>query len=221
MILCIETTTLNCSVALSKEGSLVASVRKAADQYVHAEALHELIEQCMQLAGTNSDALKAVAVSAGPGSYTGLRIGLAAAKGFCYSLGLPLIAIDTLTMLGQYGLAQGDYQLAIPMLDARRLEVYSSRVSIDQVGEAEAIVLDQAFFDELPKLPIIILGDGASKCRQFQAVHAHIAEIPPDASMMIDLAQSKYAHQHFENVAYFEPCYLKEYIVGVSTKSVF
>lgn len=221
MILCIETTTLNCSVALSKEGTLVSSVRRTADQYVHAEALHELIEQCMQLAGTNLGELKAVAVSAGPGSYTGLRIGLAAAKGLCYSLELPLIAIDTLTMLGQYGLAQGDFQLAIPMLDARRLEVYSSRVSSNQVGEAEAVVLDQAFFDDLPKLRIIILGDGASKCRQFQAVHAHISDIAPDAAMMIDLVQSKYVQKHFEDVAYFEPCYLKEYIVGVSTKSVF
>jgi tRNA threonylcarbamoyladenosine biosynthesis protein TsaB len=107
------------------------------------------------------------------------------------------------------------------MLDARRLEVYSSRVSSNQVGEAEAIVLDQAFFDDLPKLPIIILGDGASKCRQFQAGHAHIADIPPDASMMIDLVQTKFVQQQFEDVAYFEPCYLKEYIVGVSTKSIF
>lgn len=221
MILCIETTTLNCSVALSKEGSVVASARRTADQYVHAEALHALIQQTLKLAAVHLRELEAVAVSAGPGSYTGLRIGLAAAKGLCYSLGLPLIAIDTLTMLGQYGLTQGDYQLAISMLDARRLEVYSSRVSKGHEGAAEAIVLDQAFFDDLPQLPTIILGDGASKCRQFQSVSADIMDITPDAEMMINMAQSKYVQKRFEDVAYFEPCYLKEYIAGVSTKSVF
>lgn len=218
MILCIETSTQNCSVAMVQNGEVVTSHSRRASHYVHAEALHELIELCLKESGAP---LQAVAVSSGPGSYTGLRIGVSAAKGLAFGLQIPLIAIPTLTLLGEYGLAQGTFERAVAMIDARRMEVYTAVTSNGQTSEAQAVILDQKFFDQWPTGATAIVGDGAFKCAQFNTFGSTIMEVMPDAQMMAHLAQQAFDHHRFEDVAYFEPYYLKEFVAGVSTKSLF
>jgi len=220
MILCIETSTINCSAALVDQGVVLVHRSHQAEHYVHAESLHHLIQECLMEQGISSSQLDAVAVSSGPGSYTGLRIGVSAAKGLAYGLGIPLIALDTLSVLGQYGLSLGNFDVAIAMLDARRMEVFTSKTDRYNFGPAEALILDQAYFDQLAQENTIIIGDGAFKCANFLSVKAEVLNIHPSATMMAPLAHEKFLRQEFVDVAYFEPFYLKEFVAGISTKSI-
>ena len=212
-ILNIETATKKCSVAVSKDNELIAYRELAEEQFSHAERLHVFIEEVMAEARLKWHNLNAVAVSKGPGSYTGLRIGVSSAKGLCYALGIPLISVDTLAILArQITPEEGSIQ---PMIDARRMEVFTQKFDRHHKaeGNAYALIVDEtAFAGEKQK--IHLLGDGAIKC---QAVldGEHFVYYPeykyPSAKDMIGLSFEKYKKNDIEDVAYFEPFYLKDF----------
>ena len=215
-ILSIETATTNCSVALSKDGKLLASKEDYNTSYSHAERLHVFIEELLVSAEVSMQELSAIAVSKGPGSYTGLRIGVSAAKGLCYALEIPLISVPTLTALAYQVQEEG---LVIPMLDARRMEVYSAIFDAQhqQIRETQAQILDEtSFAEELALGKVYFIGNGVEKftevCQHPNAVF--IMDKLPSAKETSVLATAKYAQKDFEDVAYFEPYYLKDFKVG-------
>jgi len=222
-ILSIETSTRVCSVAVSS-GNEIVSVKETRVSNSHAEKITLLCEQALLEAGLSFSDLDAIAVSQGPGSYTGLRIGVSTAKGFCYALDIPLIAVSTLKAmaLGMLGMNQlGEKALFCPMIDARRMEVYNALFSIklEQISPVEATIVDEKSFDNyLDKHPIYFAGDGADKCAHlFSACHhAHfVNDFLPSARWVAPLAIQKFAHADFESTAYFEPFYLKDFIAGI------
>jgi len=217
LILCLETATTNCSVALSKNGTLLALKEDNSSNYSHAEKLHVFIDEILKENNLKVENLDAIAVSKGPGSYTGLRIGVSTAKGLCFSLDIPLISIATLTSLAaQATLGNG---FVIPMLDARRMEVYAAvfDAELKKIRETKAEVLDENSFKEyLEKDKTIFIGNGVEK---FQTICEHsnaefIIDKLPSAREMCTLAEAKYKISDTEDVAYFEPYYLKDFIAG-------
>ncbi len=217
LILCLETATTNCSVALSQDGALLALKEDKSNNYSHAEKLHVFIDEILKENKLNVTDLDAIAVSKGPGSYTGLRIGVSSAKGLCFSLDIPLISIATLASLAaQVELEKG---FVIPMLDARRMEVYSAIFDekLNEIRETKAEILDEnSFTDYLEKDKILFIGNGVEK---FQAICTHsnaefILDKLPSAREMCTLAEAKYKKSDTEDVAYFEPYYLKDFIAG-------
>ena len=224
MLLCIETSGKNCSVALF-EGLQLVSIREVhTEQFSHSENLHVFIEQVLKESNLQPKAIKAIAISAGPGSYTGLRIGVATAKGLCYGWDIPLIALPTLRILAeQVSYEFTDIEYIIPMIDARRMEVFTSVYSHDFspiLGERAEILTESTFDTYLNKGKTIFLGDGITK---FQAIckhkNAYFWENKfPSAKQMGRLALEKYQAQAFENIAYFEPFYLKEVYLVKSEK---
>ncbi|HET8803191.1 MAG TPA: tRNA (adenosine(37)-N6)-threonylcarbamoyltransferase complex dimerization subunit type 1 TsaB [Aequorivita sp.] len=216
-ILCIETSTTNCSVAIAVDGEIKAIREENNQQYSHAEKLHVFIEEVLKEASLDKKQLNAVAVSKGPGSYTGLRIGVSAAKGLCFALDVPLISTATLEVLIQQ-VNQPNAHI-IPLLDARRMEVYSAVYSEEkkQVRETRAEILNEnSFIDFLEKGKTIFIGDGTIK---FEAICNHpnaifLQDLFPSSADMVGLAEIKYKISDTENVAYFEPFYLKEFILG-------
>ena len=214
-ILCIETATTNCSVALSENGSVIAFKEDNSNKYSHAERLHLYIEEVLQQASIEKTQLDYVAVSKGPGSYTGLRIGVSAAKGLCYALNIPLISVATLTSLAFQVSDNIDY--IVSMLDARRMEVYSAVFSSEgeEIRETKAEILDENSFSEyLEKGKVAFIGNGVSKfkplCNHNNAVF--IENKLPSSGEMAPLAYLKTKKDDIENVAYFEPFYLKDFI---------
>ena len=224
MLLCIETSGKNCSVALF-EGLQLVSIREVhTEQFSHSENLHVFIEQVLKESNLQPKAIKAIAISAGPGSYTGLRIGVATAKGLCYGWDIPLIALPTLRILAeQVSYEFTDIEYIIPMIDARRMEVFTAVYSHDfssTLGERAEILTESTFDTYLNKGKTIFLGDGITK---FQAIckhkNAYFWENKfPSAKQMGRLALEKYQAQAFENIAYFEPFYLKEVYLVKSEK---
>ena len=224
MLLCIETSGKNCSVALF-EGLQLVSIREVhTEQFSHSENLHVFIEQVLKESNLQPKAIKAIAISAGPGSYTGLRIGVATAKGLCYGWDIPLIALPTLRILAeQVSYEFTDIEYIIPMIDARRMEVFTSVYSHDFspiLGEWAEILTESTFDTYLNKGKTIFLGDGITK---FQAIckhkNAYFWENKfPSAKQMGRLALEKYQAQAFEDIAYFEPFYLKEVYLVKSNK---
>ncbi len=215
-ILNIETATKNCSVALGLNDRIVDVIEYAGDGYSHAEKLHVFINDILNKNNVNPQDLKAVAVSKGPGSYTGLRIGVSAAKGLAYALDIPLIAVSTLAVLANQVAISNAY--IIPLLDARRMEVYSA--VFDQthqpVRDVEANLLEEQPFDSfLKEKKVIFIGDAVQKTKGV-ITHPNAVFYPesyPSAKELHHLAYQKYLNQSFENVAYFEPYYLKDFIV--------
>lgn len=215
LILNLETATTNCSVSLAREGRIIALEEDNSPGYSHAEKLHEFIEKVLQQAALELDALDAVAVSKGPGSYTGLRIGVSAAKGLCYSLGVPLLSVATLDSLGaQVSTENG---VIIPLLDARRMEVYSKVLDSawNEIRETRAEVVDENSFSAYAEeMEVHLVGSGAEKCRDILpegTFHYH-PEAYPSAREMSGLSWRKYQAGQFEDVAYFEPYYLKDFV---------
>ncbi|WP_136667475.1 tRNA (adenosine(37)-N6)-threonylcarbamoyltransferase complex dimerization subunit type 1 TsaB [Flavobacterium sp. H122] len=215
-ILHIETATKNCSVALAKEGQLIAVKEIAETGYTHAEKLHVFIEEVLQEAKITFKDLNAVAVSQGPGSYTGLRIGVSAAKGLCYALSVPLIAIDTLEALARkISVSEG---IIIPMIDARRMECYTAVFDsqYNKFKPVEAQVIDGNSFADFNQT-IHFAGDGAEKCKAVlnsaQFIY-HDDVVYPSASEMCSVAYDKYKKSDTVDVAYFEPFYLKEFMLN-------
>lgn len=219
-ILNIETATKNCSVAIAKNGETILCKEIAEEGYSHAEKLHVFIEEVIAEAKINVHDLVAVAVSQGPGSYTGLRIGVSAAKGLCYALGIPLIAVDTLqTLASQFNFKDG---LIVPMLDARRMEVYSSILNskLENVREVQAQIITEDSFSEYTET-IYFVGDCADKCKPVLTKENFIflEQIKyPSAREMGKISYDKYQINDFVDVAYFEPYYLKDFMITTSKK---
>ncbi len=219
-ILNIETATKNCSVALAKEGKTILYKEIAEEGYSHAERLHVFIEEIIKEVGITFQDLIAIAVSQGPGSYTGLRIGVSAAKGFCYALDIPLIAVDTLqVMASQVTVSSG---LIIPMLDARRMEVYSAvfTPNYEKQRAVWAEIITENSFEDLQET-LYFLGDCAEKCKTVLTKENFIFldEIKyPSAKEMSGLSFEKYQKNDTVEVAYFEPYYLKDFMITTSNK---
>lgn len=222
-ILNIETATKNCSVSVSNNGKLIAIKELNNGNYSHAEVLHSFIKEVVIEANITLPDLSAVAVSKGPGSYTGLRIGVSAAKGLSFALNIPLISINTLKSLAHCLIIESGK--IISMLDARRMEVYSAVFNCDfiQVRDIKAEIIDENSFSEyLEKEPLYFVGDGAEKCKGVIS-HANAIFVDdkfPSAKEMCSLSYGKYKKNDIEDVAYFEPFYLKNFIVVPQKKKI-
>lgn len=221
VILNLETSTTNCSVSISKNGKILALKEQDDAGYTHSENLHVFIRSVLKSASLSLADIDAIAVSKGPGSYTGLRIGVSAAKGLCYSLDKPLISVPTLESLAHQ--LQIDNGFIIPLLDARRMEVYSAVFDKNhhQVRDTEAEIIDvNSFSAFLDQGKTYFIGSGAEKCRGIinhpHAVFSDTVYVPSAKEMAL-LAETKYNADNFEDVAYFEPYYLKDFI-GVKSK---
>lgn len=215
-ILCLETASTNCSVSLGVDGKLVALKEDYDSNYSHAERLHVFIRDLMAENNLELSQLDAIAISKGPGSYTGLRIGVSAAKGLCFTLDIPLISVATLTALAQ----QVEEKIMVaPMLDARRMEVYTAifNKEKEQVMETKALILDKNSYKEfLDKEPVVFIGSGVKKFKE-ACSHPNALFIKnklPSAKEMVGLAAIKHKANDFEDVAYFEPYYLKDFMAG-------
>ena len=220
LLLHIETAGQNCSVALSNENGLIDCIEKN-EANIHGSALTVFIETLLAKNNFKPSDLKAVAVSKGPGSYTGLRIGVSTAKGLCYALNIPLIATDTLGSLANMALSKitaNEKYLLCPMLDARRMEVYTCLYDQDLnliTGVSASIIDENSFAEYRTSQPIYFFGDGAEKCKPVFANDPHsffIDSLYPSASASIAAAHTKFEQNLVEDVAYFEPFYLKEFL---------
>ncbi len=219
-ILNIETATRNCSVSLAANGKTISSREVAEVGYSHAEKLHVFIEEVLAEASIKPNQLAAIAVSHGPGSYTGLRIGVSSAKGLCYALQIPLISTSTLTALANQ--ANVDNGVIVPMIDARRMEVYSAIFSAsgETTREVMAEVLTPDSFSEINDT-IYIVGDCTEKCKTVltETKFQFLEDIQfPSALQMSEVSYQKFIGGQFEDVAYFEPFYLKDFLITTSKK---
>jgi tRNA threonylcarbamoyladenosine biosynthesis protein TsaB len=221
LILQIETATTACSVALAQDGQILAC-KELNERNIHAEVITVFIDDVMRASGKTYADLDAVAVSSGPGSYTGLRIGVSTAKGLCYALDKPLIAIETLQAMADGIIGQGvpADTLLCPMIDARRMEVYTAQFDAagQRIKPTTAEIIDEiSFADLLATRQILFFGDGAEKC---QAVlqrnpNAQFSNgFVNSARYLTNKAAAKFARADFEDIAYFEPFYLKDFIAG-------
>ena len=220
-ILHIETSSKNCSVAISDAEKLLCVCEEVSENYKQSESLHTFVEWALEGAEISLKDLDAVSLGMGPGSYTGLRIGASSAKGFCYGLKIPLIAVNSMeTMIEPFLDQKFDY--IIPLLDARRMEVYTAVFegnSGKMLTETEAKILEETSFQEFADKKVIFVGDGASKAQEIlQLPNAEFnANVYPSAKYLVKKATEKFNNKEFENVAYFEPFYLKEF-QGVKKK---
>ena len=268
-IILIETSTALCSAALAEDGVIVA-YRESSAPKAHASLTAVFIREMLSERGLGVSDCNAVCVSMGPGSYTGLRVGVSTAKGLCFGAGIPLIAVGTLETLvaqaagipgqagndgkdgipgqagndgkdgipGQAGNdgkdgSTADYKYIVPMIDARRMEVYTavwkpecdtaSADSWKQITETAPMIIDEnSFADILADGPVLFIGDGAGKCADvLKHPNAHFLQCHPKASSMLAPAVRTYKEKRFEDVAYFEPFYLKEFVATVSKKKLF
>lgn len=223
IILNIETATKNCSVSIAKNGEVLAIKELNNGQYSHAEVLHPFIDAILSKAYISKKQIDAIAVSKGPGSYTGLRIGVSAAKGLCFAFDKPLISIDTLTSLSHsISISDG---FIVPMIDARRMEVYCSVFDEkhQQIRDIKAEVINEdSFLEYLEKDKVYFLGDGAEKCKEVitHKSAVFIEDKSPSAKEMAKLSAMKYKKNDIEDVAYFEPFYLKDFIVVPEKKKI-
>ena len=224
-ILNIETSTSACSVAVSQDGATIF-VKEDLKGPSHAVLLGVFVDEALSFVDSRAIPLDAVAVSCGPGSYTGLRIGVSMAKGVCYGRDLPLIGLPTLEVMCVPVLLYHDLPedaLLCPMIDARRMEVYSAIYdrALGVVKETSADIIDEnSYLDILEKQPVYFFGNGAAKCREkITHPNAHfIDDIHPLAKMMFPLAEKSFVTSNFKDVAYFEPFYLKEFVASMPKK---
>ncbi|MDP4280703.1 MAG: tRNA (adenosine(37)-N6)-threonylcarbamoyltransferase complex dimerization subunit type 1 TsaB [Bacteroidota bacterium] len=221
-LLHIETATPVCSVALSHNGQL-AGIRESNEKNSHSSRVTVFIDELLKEAGLEPAGLDAVSISEGPGSYTGLRIGVATAKGLCFAIGKPMIAVSTLQAMA-LGLARkfklDDKDLFCPMIDARRMEVFTgifdSKGNLLHEITAE-IITEQSFQEFLKDHRLHFGGDGAAKCREILSKNPNTCfhdDFSASSEYMIPLAEERFIHKHFENIAYFEPFYLKDFVAG-------
>lgn len=216
-ILNIETSTKNCSVSIGLNGKTIALVEASEAHFSHAEKLHVFIESALKSVHITLNDLKAIAISKGPGSYTGLRIGVSAAKGFAYALTIPLISVDTLLVLAKKVNPEPN-SLIIPMLDARRMEVYTAvfDAKFNVIEKTQALILDVHSFDKYSE-KIICFGDCQEKVKQVLTspnFHFETELIYPSANEMSELSYASFLKNKFEDTAYFEPFYLKDFFMG-------
>ena len=217
-ILNLETATKNCSVSAFENKELALLKENNAESYSHSEQLHVFIQELMSELGWSFSQLDAVAISKGPGSYTGLRIGVSAAKGLCFSADLPLISVPTLQSMATQ-IVMGGNEVVIPVLDARRMEVYSAVYDAkhEEIRETRAEIIDENSFSDFQDFDKVwVVGNGAEKC---QTILGHRSNfnfdtiLVPSAKEMGPLALKKFNTQDWEDVAYFEPYYLKNFVL--------
>jgi len=234
-ILNIETAATTCSISIGIDGELMA-LCECFELRSHSSKINLLVKKALNDAGLKTfEELDAVSVSKGPGSYTGLRIGVSTAKGFSYALGIPLIGIETLQSLALSGIKLAatkiiDFSknkmdfLFCPMIDARRMEVYAAiyNSNLNEVRKVNAdIVDDTTYNDFLNNNKVIFIGDGVEKCKTIleKSVNAYfVDEVYPSSREMVVLSEQSFKNRLFEDVAYFEPYYLKDFIAGISKK---
>ena len=257
-IILIETSTALCSTALAENG-VITAYRESSAPKAHASLTAVFIQEMLQERGLTIADCNAVCVSKGPGSYTGLRVGVSTAKGLCFGSGKPLLAVGTLDTLVAQALSSAEasalgynspcestfasasaesnsaYRFIIPMIDARRMEVYAAvftsvipsevegSPTYSQITEtAPAIIDENSFAEYLEQGPCLFIGDGAGKCADvIKHPNAHFCQCHPNASAMLEPALQTYKEKRFEDVAYFEPFYLKEFVATVSKKKLF
>ena len=222
-ILHIETSTKNCSVSIAKSGELISLKEINNGAYSHSEMLHPLIKEALLESKLTIKEIEAIAVGKGPGSYTGLRIGISAAKGLCFANDIPLISINSLEILAHSTTIDKGY--IIPMIDARRMEVYSAIYdeSYTLIRETKADIIDEhSFCDKLQNHTVYFLGDGAEKCKE-TIIHKNavfIKNVFPSAKEMTQLSYDKYKENKTEDIAYFEPFYLKNFVATQEKKKI-
>jgi tRNA threonylcarbamoyladenosine biosynthesis protein TsaB len=232
LILCIETGTDICSVGIVNNGELI-SLRESDSGRDHAKKVAVFVDELLSENNIDPEQIDAVAVGEGPGSYTGLRIGVSFAKGLCYGLGKPLIAVSSLAALtavaiedykaGILDIGNWDSALLCPMIDARRMEVYTQVFdsNANPLNEVAAEVVDENTLAELRAKTnnFVVFGSGAAKCAE--VLGAELIDITPSVRGMAAIAEKKYANGEFVDVAYFEPYYLKDFVVTTSKKRLF
>ena len=241
-IILIETSTALCSTALAEDG-VITSYRESSAPKAHASLTAVFIREMLEERGLTIADCDAVCVSMGPGSYTGLRVGVSTAKGLCFGSGKPLLAVGTLDTLVAQALEiatapaepRNDVSYVIPMIDARRMEVYAAvyeiatapaeprNVTVRQITETAPVIVDgDSFAEYLEQGPCLFIGDGAGKCADvLKHPNAHFCQCFPKASSMPAPATRAYKEKRFEDIAYFEPFYLKEFVATVSKKKLF
>lgn len=228
IILLIETSDEVCSVGLSKGDALIAE-EKLIEKNAHSRVVNVLIEKLLQKTNHSFSDINAVAVSMGPGSYTGLRIGTATAKAFCYALNIPLIAINSLQSLAQVYINTNqisDDTLLMPMFDARRMEVYTALFDNfgNEVRSTSALILNKESLQEwIFEKRVLQFGNGSDKCveliKEFE--YAQIVQgIKPSVGGMVNMAYNKFSNKQFEDTAYFEPFYLKDFVTTTPKKNL-
>jgi len=226
-ILLIDTSTSLCSAALCEDGEITAS-RCSGEGRSHASLCAPFVKEVLEERGLQASDCDAVCVSMGPGSYTGLRVGVSTAKGMCFGAGIPLLAVSTLDVLVAMALKNGSAEgcrYIVPMIDARRMEVYSAVYDSEgkRLTEIEpAVVGAESFAKELSEGAVLFIGDGADKCREvLTSSNARFRQCCPDAAAMAAPAVTEYNEKRFKDIAYFEPFYLKQFVATVSSKKLF
>ncbi|WP_343681019.1 tRNA (adenosine(37)-N6)-threonylcarbamoyltransferase complex dimerization subunit type 1 TsaB [Chryseobacterium arthrosphaerae] len=214
-ILYLETSSKNCSVAVSDNEKLLCLCEEVSENYKQSESLHTYVEWALEGAGISLKDIEAVSLGKGPGSYTGLRIGAASAKGFCYGLKVPFIAINSLESMIEPFL-DNNYDLIVPLIDARRMEVYTAVYdgnTGEELSDTEAKILDETSFEEYKGKKIIFVGDGAKKAKDILQLPDAVFkdDVYPSAQYLIKKTLEKIEKKEFEDMAYFEPFYLKDF----------
>lgn len=231
LILCIETGTDICSVGIARDGELV-SLRESDEGRDHAKKVAVFVDELLSETGILPDELDAVAVGMGPGSYTGLRIGVSFAKGLCYGLQIPLLAIGSLDALTEVAIEDNeagildveswDDAILCPMVDARRMEVYTQLFDSRGVPQSDVkaeVVTEESFADVRRERQLVIFGNGAAKCCELLSDATYV-NITPSARGLARLAQQRLDEGRVEDIAYFEPFYLKDFVVIPSKKKL-
>ena len=217
-ILNIETSTKACSVAIHNDGKLLNCKESVTEEFSHSEKLLLFISDVMNESRISFSQLNAVAVSMGPGSYTGLRIGVSTAKGLCYALDIPLISVSTLQAMAYGMLSVSKADLFCPMIDARRMEVYSAFFDSDNimVRKIQADIVDGSSYDVELKKKVIFFGDGSDKLKGVIKHKNAIfqSDFYPSSEFIGVLSYNKFVESNFEDIAYFEPYYLKDFVAG-------
>ena len=218
LILNIETSTKTCSVNLSEKGKVIENREISSEKYVHGEKLHLLIQEIFKSSKISIQKLNAVAVSSGPGSFTGLRIGVSAAKGLSFALNIPLISIDAIEIMIQHYnmISTNEKAIFFPMIDARRNEVYTAGYNIHKtkIDEIHCPEIDEVFITKNMKYSeIVFLGEGATKFKgKLESQLVRIDDVPLNSSLgMVNLTYQKYLKEKFENISYFNPFYFKDF----------
>ena len=226
-IILLETSTNLCSAALVEDGKITAW-RESSEPRAHASLTAVFVDEILKERGLTPSDCSAVCVSKGPGSYTGLRVGVSSAKGLCFGARLPLLSVGTLDTLVYQAIAEGlvpeGCTRIVPMVDARRMEVYTAVFAPDgsRLSEVEPMIIDSESFADITKDgPVLFIGDGAGKCEGVIGGNAVFVQCCPKASAMLVPAVKALHERQFEDVAYFEPFYLKEFVATVSKKSLF
>ncbi|MDP9958791.1 tRNA (adenosine(37)-N6)-threonylcarbamoyltransferase complex dimerization subunit type 1 TsaB [Chryseobacterium lathyri] len=214
-ILYLETSSKNCSVAISDDEKLLCLCEEVSENYKQSESLHTFVEWALEGAGLTMKDIEAVSLGKGPGSYTGLRIGAASAKGFCYGLKVPLIAVNSLEGMIEPFLGK-KYDYIVPLIDARRMEVYTALYDGEtgkELSPTEAKILDETSFGELKDKKVVFAGDGAKKAKEILNLpDAEFKDdVYPSAQYLIKRTIEKIDQKEVEDIAYFEPFYLKDF----------